>query len=282
MVAANNNLSIQAVVAAGAIIRGQAHANNNMYLGAHVLAGTLITDSNSSTGPDAGTSIGEVYLTILLGLIRIGETTYWPRLWPPRINDHSVHIFIGQPQVSMPTFDYTYYRDLALGSDLVDDGSDDYYEGDTVFGSFGNTTNLTPVNGIIYVNGNVILRGEVNLYGGIIANNIKVESRLLPLSISEFHQYKTIGLDLRRNVVISLMNIEIMGRLYVEEAIVYANQDILSLSGVDWIIDINGAMVAGRDIDFFSGLGFIVYDYVSITPDRSNSDIWTKVVSWNR
>jgi len=165
---------------------------------------------------------------------------------------------------------------------ISDSLSDDYYNGDQIFGAYNTTPTLDPVHGIIYVDGNVTFRGTVNLYGGIIANNITVASKLTsPISIGELHQLKTTPTDLRRNIIISQQDILIGGRLYAEEALIFANRDFRVLQGVD-LIDIDGTMIAGRDLNIWDFVCLVDYDHVMVVPDRSHQDVWVQVVSWNQ
>ena len=249
---AGNDIRIYSFVA-DAEISGDLHANNNIYL----MAGPIVAWLHIT---------GDVSAT---GIVKEGtrhDTGSWD--W---LDDHveingsandTAAVNEGADRITFPTFDYTAYRNLA-------EDSGDYYDTDTEF----NGQALTPGNGIVYVNGEARFRGPCSVTGGIIADRITI--------IGTLSQFKS-G---TRNVVIARNgDIGIFGRLYVQEALVMASRDITSLQLLA-DIDINGIMLAKRDIDMWNFLTYVDYTYAYISPSdmmvEGGADIF-ELVSWNR
>ncbi|HNX91219.1 MAG TPA: hypothetical protein PKG81_05140, partial [Candidatus Omnitrophota bacterium] len=164
-------------------------------------------------------------------------------------------------RITFPTFNLEEYKRLAQESG-------DYYSSSQ---TFTNKT-FTPTSGIVYIDGDATFKGVCTINGGIIANNILVINTL---------EQNVSG---TRNVIMATTgNIKIFGRLYTEKALVYAAQDILSVQALA-IIDINGIMLAGRNIDMWDLITFITYDYVFVAPSDmldENGEQPFGLVSWN-
>jgi hypothetical protein len=177
-------------------------------------------------------------------------------------NNDTAVVSEGADPITFPTFNYTEYQQEA-------DDAGDYYSGDQTF-----TGTLTPTGGLIYVDGDVDITGSCVLNGGIIANDITIAGGLLGATLTQ-----NSVVDDRYNVLIAKDgNIQVYGRLEIEKALLYASQDIRSLQAFAEI-DINGIILAGRDITMWNFITLIDYDYVSLTPDMEES---FEVVSWNR
>jgi hypothetical protein len=252
--AAGNNIRINSFIA-GAAIEGDIHANNNTYLKSGFIISTLsVSGDVSATGQvKEGTRLHTrdgLFGGYADAHVKINE-----------INDDAAVIYEGEDRVTFPVFNYDKYREAA-----VDAG--DYYDTDQVF----EDQTLSPVNGIVYVDGDVEFRGTNTINGGIIADDILIIGRL--------YQNKTGD----RNVIISRSgDIGIAGKLETEEAVVYAGRDIISLAiGAD--VDIHGIIMARRDIYMWNFLTLIEYVYSESYPsdigDEDNQPFG--VVSWNR
>jgi len=233
-------------------INGDLHANDDIYLYSGFLFAWLdITGSVSATGD-----------------VQEGSrhnTGSWD-LWDNHVvingqSNDSAAVFQGAPRIAFPTFDYTAYQDLALDSG-------DYYSSNTVFSS----TTLSPGNGIVYVAGEAQFLGACTINGGVVAEEIIIAGTL------------TQNKSGTRNVVMAKGgDIEIFGRLYTEEALVYAAQDIVSLQ-LFAEIEINGLMLARRDIDMWNFLTRIDYNYVYVAPSDmmdEDGERTFQLVSWN-
>jgi hypothetical protein len=164
------------------------------------------------------------------------------------------------PPMSFPSFDYQRYIEEAKDSG-------DYYEVDQVFDG----ATLTPGNGIVYVNGTAIFNGNCTLWGGIVANNIQVNGTLTQRKSGE------------RNVIIARnWQINVAGRLYTEEALIYTFDDINSM-GNTADFEINGCIVCREDI-LIQGVNTLIdINYVETHPSemtREGEEDVFKIVSW--
>jgi hypothetical protein len=142
---------------------------------------------------------------------------------------------------------------------------------------------LSPANGIVYVDGDVIFEGTNIINGGIIADSLEIRGKLF--------QYET---EHNRNVIIAKGgdtpgNIDVVWKFYTERALVYAAQDIRSISFLGFFddvdIEINGLMLAGRDVVFWDLATIINYNYVPVFPVDmmdENGEAMFQVVSWNK
>ncbi|MBL7072272.1 MAG: hypothetical protein ISS33_00675 [Candidatus Omnitrophica bacterium] len=250
---AGNDIRINALVANATIV-GDIHANNNVYLKAGpVFAELTITGDVSATG-------------IVKEGMRL-HTGSWDMLdnnaYINGANDDAATIYEGENRITFPSLDYLKASYLQAATD-----SGDYYSGNQTF----NSASLSPGNGIVYIDGDAVFTGNCTLNGGIIADSIAISGAL--------SQNKTGN----KNVILAVNgDIRIRGELSVGEALVYASQDIKSIqAGAE--IDINGTMLAGRDIRMWNVLTLIDYNYVHILPedlmgpDGENS---FRLVSWN-
>lgn len=251
---ADNDIRINSFVA-DADINGDIHANRDVYLKSGPLIASLtVVGTVSATGEVKEGS--RVHVTDgLLG----GFLDY--HVYINGVNEDNAAVLEGEPRKRLPKFDYDKYREEAV------DGGDYYDTGQT----FNNQT-LSPANGIIFVDGNASILGNCTLNGGIVADSITIFGRLTQNRAGT------------RNVVISRINdISILGKFETQEAVVYAGRDILSLAvGAD--IDINGVMLAKRDIYMWNFLTYIDYNYLETYPsDMGDADDQLfGVVSWNR
>ncbi len=251
---AGNDIKINSLVAT-ASIAGDIHANNNVYLKAGpMLAWLRITGDASATGiVKEGTRYDQ------------GAKDWWDN--HVVINgdaDDTATVFEGMSRITFPTFIYARYKEAAMDSG-------DYYNSDQTFDS----QTLSPANGIVYVDGDVTFKGPCTLNGGIIADEIRV------IGSGTLSQNK-IG---NKNIIMAKTgNIRVSGRLHTEEALVYAAQDVKSHQVLSEI-DINGIVLARRDIRMWNVVTSINYKYVYITPDdmmgEDGKDLFY-LVSWNR
>ncbi|MBD3295791.1 MAG: hypothetical protein GF392_00295 [Candidatus Omnitrophica bacterium] len=248
---AGNDVRIYSFIADAGII-GDIHGNNNVYLMSGFLIAWLdIAGDVSATGiVKEGTRYNNGSWDLLDNHVEINGDS----------ND-SATVYEGEDRITFPTFDYMAYKELA-----VDSG--DYYSTDTEFDSVA----LTPDNGVVYVDGEATFRGISSITGGIVADQIRI--------INTLNQYRS-G---TRNVIMAKNgDIRIFGKLYTEEALVMASQDITSRQlGAD--IDINGILLAKRNIDMWNFLTYIDYNYVFISPGDMMSEEGEstfELVSWN-
>ena len=226
---AGNDININALIA-GATITGDIHANNNVYLKAGPIIARLdITGKVSATGiVKEGWRYDEkdsyFWFFSLDYTVFINEG-FWD----------DTDVFEGEPRITFPTFDYGNYRQAAIDSG-------DYYGSDTVF----TNATLTPANGIVFVDGDVEFWGNCVINGGIIADSILIRNTsILPGRLTQ-------NKVLSRNVIISRNgDIKVWGRFTVNEALVFASQDIISLE-VLARLDIKGIFLAGRNVNMWN------------------------------
>ncbi|MFC1576708.1 hypothetical protein ACFL3J_03445, partial [Candidatus Omnitrophota bacterium] len=176
-----------------------------------------------------------------------------------------------EPIIEFPTFYYGYYMAQA-------DDSGDYYSSNTSFGSIGSTTNLSPGNGVIYVDGTATMYGTCNLYGGIVADRIRI--------LGQLNQIKTDT----KNVIIAkngsaVGDIEVFGRIDAEEALVFATRDFTTLTAGSYV-DVTGTLMAGRNVRAWDFLATVIYNHALLDPEGmlgpGGEEEPFKVVSWNR
>ena len=233
------------------IITGDIHANNDVFLYAQNNASLTVNGEVSATGiVQEGTkhydSDSKDTDVVINGLV----------------NDQAV-IYEGEEQITFPEFDYSSYRQAA-----EDDGI--LYTSDTTFG----TETLSPNNGIVYVDGGVDINGTLTLNGSLIAGSIDIS----PNSKLDQKIYEGPNVILASNG-----DITIRGYLAIEEALVYASQDILSRENWGPVIQIDGLLLAGRDILIWNVKTIIYYNYVFIAPPNMTEESGgVEVVSWNK
>ncbi|MDD5633924.1 MAG: pilus assembly PilX N-terminal domain-containing protein [Candidatus Omnitrophica bacterium] len=247
---AGNDIMINSLVA-NARINGNIHANHDVNLKAGFLVSWLRVNGTVSA----------------TNVVKEGTRYNQSDMWDSHVvingqaND-SATVYENMPRIVFPTFDFDAYKQAA-----IDSGS--YYSSST---SFSGQT-LNPSDGIVYVDGTATFTRSCSVYGGIVADKIVVAGTL--------SQYKS-G---TRNVIISRVgDIQVAGRLYTQEALVFASQDIVSIQVLS-DLEINGLMLARRNIDMWNVLTNISYDYVRVTPGDMTDEAGAKpfrVISWNR
>ena len=252
MMAAGSVLRLRAFFLSLVDINGDLHANDDVRLTARALG---LVDVDPCTDPSFNcdgdvSATDRVFLsTGLMASINIAGT-----------------VTEGADLVTFPTFDYAFYQTEATASG-------DYYAGNKTFGSGGSSTNLQPTNGIVYVEGTCTMYGTVNLYGGIVADRIRVFGRL--------NQIKT-G---TKNVVISRTNdIEIFYRFDAEEAIVFAGRDFGVISAGSYI-NITGNLLAYRNLRVWDFFATVIYNHRLLSPDGltiGSGGYFLEIMGWTR
>ncbi|UCD55106.1 MAG: pilus assembly PilX N-terminal domain-containing protein [Candidatus Omnitrophota bacterium] len=233
---------------------GDVHANNNVRLRAQALAAITVDPCGNDTYCDGDVSArNRVFLsTGFFANIRIAG---------------SVLEGAAAPLVTFPQFDYAYYRAEATAGG-------DYYSGDKTWDS----ESISPSNGITYVEGTATINGTCNLYGGLVADRIRIVGRL--------NQHKSGD----KNVIIArgentVGDIEIFYRISVEEALVYAQRDFTVL-GIGGRVEITGALIAFRNIAIWNSLAYVTYNHRVLSPlgllSPEGEDEPLTIISWNR
>ena len=117
----------------------------------------------------------------------------------------------------------------------------------------------------------MLFNGTVNLYGGIIADNIDVNGTLNQFKAGE------------RNLIVAKDgDVVVRQRLDIEEGIVFASEDIYTHSQWGSEVVVNGIMMALEDISFWNFRTEIDYHHVYILPvDMTEESSGLRVVSWN-
>ena len=253
MMSAGSTLRLRSFFLSSVDVNGDLHANDDVRLRAQALAVIDIDPCADPSGCcDGSVSAGDkIFKTI----------GFWAAIYISGSETENA------PLVTFPNFDYVYYQQQAQA------GSS-YYAGDQTFGSVGTTTNLNPSTGIVYVEGTATLQGTVNVYGGIVADRIRVIGRL--------NQHKS-G---TKNVIISRTNdIEVMYRLDAEEAIVFAGRDFQVISAGS-TVSVTGILLGGRDISIWDVLTNITYNHLVLYPDglliSGAGGFALEVLNWTR
>lgn len=251
---ADDDIRINALIARADVV-GDIHANHNVYLRSDPIVGHLYVDGDvSATG-------------IVQEGSRLHATDGFWGLWLDAhvyingVNNDNAVIIESANRKRLPTFNLDAYKEAA-------EDSGDYYDTSQVF----NNRTLSPGNGIVYVNGTATFQGTCTLNGGIIANSIRITGRL--------EQNKTGN----RNLILSQIgDIGVLGRLETEEAVVFAGRDLISLQ-IGATINVNGVMLAKRDIYMWDILTNIDYTHVDAFPSDmgDEDDQLFGIVSWNR
>ena len=145
----------------------------------------------------------------------------------------------------------------------------DYYTTDQIY----TDQTLSPTSGCIVIKGSATFNGNCTLNGGIIAKKIFVNGTLT--------QVKS-GL---RNIIYAYKkDIQVSGRLAVEEAIIFAARDIAVTEALA-DLEINGIMMAGRDLLLWNFLCYIDYNHIETHPlDMGEEEEGRSfaVISWNQ
>jgi cytoskeletal protein CcmA (bactofilin family) len=236
---------------AGSDINGDIHANNDVRL----MSGPWIA-SLEITGDVSATGI------VVEGTEYITDDTYDNKVYINGFNNDSAVVSEGADPITFPTFKYTDYQQAA-------DAAGDYYTGNRSF-----TGTLTPTGGVIYVDGDVSITGNCTLNGGLIANNITISGGFFGATLTQ----NAVAEDKNNVIIAKSGDILIYGRLFTERALLYASQDIRAAQALAEI-DVNGIMLAGRDIRMWNFITIIDYNYVSMSPDIEET---FSVVSWNK
>ena len=245
-----NDIWINSFIAAAAVT-GNIHANHNVHLGADPILGwlTITGDVSASNEVWRGTRHNEAdWLddhVVINGL-----------------NSEKAAVEEGADIVFFPVFDHKAYEKAA-------EDSGDYYDSSTDF----TDQTLSPGNGVVYVNGLASFYGNCTLNGGIVARRIKVAGTLTQVKSGH------------RNVIVARKkDIKVQGRLAAEEALIFAARDIIATEmGAD--IDVNGIIMAGRDIYLWNFLVIIDYNHFETWPlDMGQEEEGQSfgVLSWNQ
>ncbi|MGB2598912.1 MAG: hypothetical protein WBB86_08620 [Candidatus Omnitrophota bacterium] len=235
----------------GASITGDIHANNDVF---------LIAQNNARLTVD-----GDVSAT---GIVEEGNKHYDSDNRDTDVvinglNNDQATIYEGEEQITFPEFDYTAYRDDADSGGIL-------YESDKDFA----TETLSPGNGIVYVDGDAVINGTLTLNGSLVARSINIAPN------AKLDQYKSGETDV---IIARDGDLNIRGYLSTEKALVYASQDILSRENWGPVIQVNGLILAGRDILIWNVKTYInyTYDYI-LPPNMTEESAGVDVVSWNR
>ncbi len=247
---AGNDILINSFIAEAGVV-GDIHANHDVNLRSGFWISWLrITGDVSASGD------------VILGIRHNQSDWFDSHVEINGISGESAVVTENANPIYFPKLNIKKYLDAA-----VDSG--DYY---SLSQTFTDQT-LSPGNGIVYIDGDATFEGTCTLNGGIIARRIYVNGTL--------NQVKT-GY---RNVIIAIRkDIQIAGRLSTEEALVYANRDIVATL-VFANLDINGIMMAGRDIYLWNFLTYINYIYVATSPIDMGEDEEGqsfRILSWNQ
>jgi hypothetical protein len=247
---AGNDVRIRAFVA-GVVLNGDLHANHNVELYSGPLVAFLYVTGNVYAGND-----------VIEGATQYVDDTYDNHVYINGVNNDSATIYEDQPNITFPILDLAVYKQAAIDSGNYTNGNLDVTD-----------RTFTPANGIVYVDGDLTLRGTCTLNGGVIANNIYINGTLIQKEAGS------------RNVIYAKNgDVRVFGRLTVAKALIYASQDIRGLQAAA-ILDINGVMAAKRDIKMWDFLVYITYDYTPVAPAdmfREDGDDMFKLVSWNQ
>lgn len=238
-----------------ATINGDIHANDDVYLIGQPSSHLAITGDVSATG------------IVQEGSKHDQSDNKDTNIYINALNNDAATVYEGANRIIFPVFNYGVYKQAAIGSDP--DNPEDYYSSDQTF-----TGTLSPTNGIVYVDGDVTISGTCTLNGGMIAESIYIPGG------ATLQQVKS-G---TRNVIIAKdSDITVAGRLCVGEAVVYAAQDIQTRENWGADVEINGCMLASRDIRMWNFRTSVNYNHVYILPpDMAAEMSGFSVVSWNR
>jgi len=233
---AGNDIRIMTHPWVNGSITGDIHANDDCVLRAQNRSQLTINGNVSASDDVDVTSRGSGAVTVS------GSTTE------------------GTGAITFPVFDYGAYKQTA-----IDDGL--YYDASQTFG----TTTLSPSNGIAYIEGDLVITGDITVNGSIIAESIDV------LRGAVLAQIDATGQDV---IIARTGNITARGDITIERAVVYAAQDIRSRDHWGPEITVNGCMLAGRNIDIWNDKSELDYTHIYIEPEMMEEGNFS-VVSWN-
>lgn len=232
------------------IIIGDIHANNGVELRAQGRNGfVIITGDVSATG------------IVQEGSQHYNADNLDSRVFINGLNGDRASITEEAARIVFPAFPYEKWKQEAIDAD-------NYYDSSQTFSG-----TLSPSNGLIYVDGSVTIDGSCTLNGGIIANDITINGT--------FEQRKSGD----RNAIIAKQgDIAISGNFKTQEAIVYAKRDLLARGAANFV-DINGIMLAERDISFWEVSTIVIYRYILTYPSDligTSETEKVEIISWNR
>ncbi|KJJ85824.1 secreted protein [Candidatus Omnitrophus magneticus] len=245
-------------------ITGDIHANHSIYLKAILAVLNITGNISARVHVKEGSKLHD----------EDGFSGGWQDLlvFINGLNKDLATIYEDTSNVTFPSFNYEAYKQDAISAGT-------YYSGDK---TFTNVT-LTPSTGIVYVNGEVTFIGDNTIYGGIIADKIKIGRRQgNRFYFGALHQKES---AYNTNLITAKNgDIGVLGELDAELALVYAAQDIISLEN-NARVTVNGIVLAGRDIDMWSFLTYLVYNYSLVTPKylyNSDGENLFQIISWNK
>ena len=254
----------------GTSIYGDIHCNGSV---------GLVTWAPAGVTPAGVITVNATADGSCTGVVSAGGTVTINRGTPPgtiTISGNGGVPINGAGQVSLPSFDYNYYKNLADWvpgeTPGVDDG-DDYYLGD----QFWADVILRPQEGVIYVEGYVSIDGDSELHGGIVAREICFPQYPFTKTIHQFPSGKN------RDVIIARDgDIQSYGTLRVEEAVLYAQNYIHLYAG-----SVRGEVIAASHLTATAPSAIIPplsYEYVPLSPEGlvGGGESEIEIVSWNR
>jgi hypothetical protein len=247
---AGNEVWINAFIAA-ATITGDIHANHDLHLGSDPFIGWLTVAGDVSASNEVWLGNRHNESDWLDGHVVINGVSG---------EDATVEEYAST--IFFPVFDFKAYKEAAVEAG-------DYYSSSTVF----TDQTLSPGNGVVYVDGTASFYGNCTINGGVVARSLIVDGTL--------NQVKTGS----KNVIIAWKkDILVRGRFATEEAIIYAQRDILATEiGAD--IDVNGIIMAGRNIFIWNFLTLITYNHIETSPTDMGEEEEGhsfRILSWNQ
>ena len=255
------------------VINGDMHSNDGMSLAG---SGTLAV---------AACGEGDCDGTVSISNIAGGGPIYID----PNLSFSASNVVNDAPVVTLPNFDYNYYKNLAdwiPGEQAGVDDGDDYYSEGLYIENWSTPITLSPKNGIIYVEGNAVISAyQCHLNGGIVAtNNVDI--------FGDFYQHKTGNC----NVIIGANgNVSLYGepQITVEEALVYSGGNLrLGSTLLPTGAFITGTLCAQGTISIADGgcpwapvWYTAIFNHKIMSPDgliNTGSSGEIEIVSWNR
>ena len=267
ILSANGDVLLKAGFVSLMDIEGDIHGNQSVQLSTGIFLGFMLVDGTATYTISQDDMVS---IDVYIGYINAGGIDFWP-------GTHTKKDWQDNA-VELPEFDYAYYKDQAQSSGL-------YYSGDQLFSS----QSLNPGNGITYVEGTATFRGTCHVYGGLVADEIKIESYRSGWSVTKgkLYQHK----QGEYNVICARSgNIEIgnqdgwvrrAGELHAEEALIYAGTDLISRAAGS-IIYVTGVITASNAINLREYVAYVNYSH-QMPSVKFGPDIPTfEIVSWNR
>ncbi len=187
-------------------------------------------------------------------------------IWINGVNNDAATVTEGAPFLPLVGVDWITQGDLAEWKQKAIDAGDYYSSNQTFTGS------ISPSSGYAYVDGNVTISGTCVLNGSLIADDIKISGSLI----------QTIKSGIINIIYAKGTNgdITVHGNLTTEGAIVHARRD-LTTGTAGATIDIEGCMIAERDITFWNVTTVVKYAYKDpeIYAPGLQQDV--DIISWN-